>query len=193
MSLKLTPQSNDSDRQCTRCKVTKSVLEFFPSCKSQCKECRRESQKRTANPETKKIGQRRNYLQNREERIESARKWRLENREYYRQWQAKHRRDNLDMYREKSRKNLYKMAPGEYERVLFCQAEGCAICGEGVGEGKQFAVDHDHETGRIRGLLCHRCNLGIGYFRDYPSLLRSAAFYLESAKRGAFPIKQIAG
>ena len=53
------------------------------------------------------------------------------------------------------------------------QASVCVICGDQAG-----TVDHDHKTGKIRGPLCHRCNLGIGHFRDDPELLEFAAMYL---------------
>jgi hypothetical protein len=50
----------------------------------------------------------------------------------------------------------------------------CVICGL-----KAEVVDHDHNSGRIRGALCQRCNMGLGHFRDNPELLRLAALYLE--------------
>jgi hypothetical protein len=53
----------------------------------------------------------------------------------------------------------------------------CVICGE--TQKMQLAIDHDHATGRVRGALCSRCNLGLGHFRDSPQLLRYAALYLE--------------
>lgn len=46
------------------------------------------------------------------------------------------------------------LAPGEYERMLEAQGGGCAICGS-PGKTRRLHVDHDHRTGRIRGLLCH--------------------------------------
>jgi hypothetical protein len=49
----------------------------------------------------------------------------------------------------------------------------CEICGD-VGQ----AVDHDHATGEIRGVLCHACNQGLGKFEDNPDLLIQAAHYL---------------
>lgn len=55
----------------------------------------------------------------------------------------------------------------------------CAICGGTNPSGHRLAVDHDHETRRVRGLLCHACNAGIGKLRDSPDLLRKAIDYLE--------------
>jgi len=46
----------------------------------------------------------------------------------------------------------------------------------------KLLIDHDHETGKIRGLLCHRCNTGLGFFLDNPHFLTNAAFYLEKNK-----------
>lgn len=60
----------------------------------------------------------------------------------------------------------------------------CEICGDlqtGTNRGrvKALAIDHDHETGIFRGLLCDNCNRGLGHFRDNPELLRAAIEYLK--------------
>ena len=61
------------------------------------------------------------------------------------------------------------------------QGDGCAICG-GVNDppGRRLAIDHDHVTGQVRGLLCYRCNSAIGLFKDDVTVLRRAILYLES-------------
>jgi len=62
---------------------------------------------------------------------------------------------------------------------MICdQAGRCAICGTPEQEGKKLAVDHCHSTGKIRDLLCDRCNAGIGYFLEKSELLIAAAEYL---------------
>lgn len=70
----------------------------------------------------------------------------------------------------------------DYNRILEQQGGVCDICGVIPADqngGKSLAVDHDHYTGKVRGLLCHHCNHGLGKFKDSPDLLRNAARYLE--------------
>jgi hypothetical protein len=63
---------------------------------------------------------------------------------------------------------------------MFADQNGCcAICGVHQSEvSKRFSVDHNHSTGKVRGLLCNHCNRGLGHFRDDPMLLEFAAQYL---------------
>ena len=75
----------------------------------------------------------------------------------------------------------------DYERLLAAQGGVCAICGRGetrrhqVGKLMGLSVDHDHRTGRVRGILCSTCNLTLGKFEDDPARFRAAAAYLEEA------------
>lgn len=77
-------------------------------------------------------------------------------------------------------KRKWGMTPEEYENVLVSQGGVCAICGNGsIRDGHHtFHIDHDHETGRIRGLLCYSCNCAIGHFHDDQSLMKLAIEYL---------------
>lgn len=61
----------------------------------------------------------------------------------------------------------------------------CSICHETCVTGQRLSVDHDHATGEIRGLLCRRCNSGIGHFRDRIDLLHRAVEYLEKCQSPA--------
>lgn len=82
--------------------------------------------------------------------------------------------------RERMVKMKYGLDWDEYELLLVCQDHRCAICG-GMPRKHVLAVDHDHQTGEIRGLLCSRCNHKLlGSANDDPNRLRKAADYLES-------------
>jgi hypothetical protein len=90
--------------------------------------------------------------------------------------------------RERNLKARFGMTLEDYEKLLREQGGKCAICeateNNTVGERKDwnFAVDHDHETGKVRGLLCNNCNRGLGLLRDSEELLRKAANYIEQFK-----------
>ena len=77
----------------------------------------------------------------------------------------------------------YELTDDDYNTLLASQDYKCAICRTdkpGGNGGKYFHVDHDHVTGKVRGLLCHKCNTGIGHLNDDPARLIAAANYLES-------------
>lgn len=74
--------------------------------------------------------------------------------------------------------NRYGITLAIYDEMFETQNGCCAICGESCMTGQALSVDHDHKTGEVRGLLCKRCNFGIGYLRDSPELLKAAAEYL---------------
>jgi hypothetical protein len=78
-------------------------------------------------------------------------------------------------------RNLEKAKREELYARLYKQQRGrCAICGRAQKEeGKRLALDHDHQTGKIRGLLCRLCNTGLGSFQDSESRLLKAKRYLE--------------
>lgn len=73
-----------------------------------------------------------------------------------------------------------------YDVLLFQQDNVCAICESDVGHvtkngiKARLAVDHDHQSGKIRGLLCNRCNRGLGYLENF---LQSATEYIERHRR----------
>jgi hypothetical protein len=86
--------------------------------------------------------------------------------------------------RESHLKRLYGLTLEDYESELHNQNHGCAICCQPetyMSKGKiiRLAIDHDHKTGCYRGLLCGRCNKGIGLFQDNIAILKQAIQYLE--------------
>jgi Recombination endonuclease VII. len=78
-------------------------------------------------------------------------------------------------------KHKYKLTPEEYDVMRANQNNSCAICGRSfVGlRPSDICIDHDHRTGKIRGLLCGHHNRGLGLFDDSPEHLRAAADYVE--------------
>jgi Recombination endonuclease VII len=75
----------------------------------------------------------------------------------------------------------YGLTPDEWVALFAGQGNRCAICGVDANGMKRFHVDHDHETGQVRGILCTKCNVGIGALRDDPALVFQAYLYLSRA------------
>jgi len=86
-------------------------------------------------------------------------------------------------------KNNYKKRYGlsiqQKQELIDKQNSKCAICTNQLKDTHDVCVDHNHTTGQIRGILCRKCNLGIGHLQDSQEILKSALKYLKkySAKR----------
>lgn len=87
------------------------------------------------------------------------------------------RKKNPGAYKELT----YGITEEEYQDMLEAQEHTCAICGTDKpgGRHKKFHIDHNHKTGKVRGLLCWPCNAGLGQFKDSYDNLHSALLYLE--------------
>lgn len=72
-------------------------------------------------------------------------------------------------------KERYDMSPEEYQLLSEKQSGRCLICG-----AQATCIDHDHRTGKVRGLLCRACNLAIGLIQDSPARARQMADYLST-------------
>lgn len=73
----------------------------------------------------------------------------------------------------------YGLTPEQMKAMLDAQGQACAVCGHTEKRHKLFPmIDHCHTTGKVRGILCSRCNMAIGLFRDSPELMRKAIEYL---------------
>lgn len=106
---------------------------------------------------------------------------------------AEYRKDNKEAV--SAREKEYKKGKGRpaywkkqgiiltvegYDKMLSEQNGCCGICGEfRLPEQRVLVVDHNHDSGKIRGLLCHPCNMGIGQLKDSIDVLRKAVLYLE--------------
>lgn len=166
-------------KTCSRCQQAKPVEGWYTNpttadgLHSWCRECHADR------------GRERYYRQ----KADST--WAARNREATRVRTAQWRERNPDRVREITRGVHYKRNYGitveDYNRLLESQGGACAICQATetrtmAGKTRRLSVDHDHETGAVRGLLCGGCNSGVGYFRDNPDRLRNAITYLTSRR-----------
>jgi hypothetical protein len=101
-------------------------------------------------------------------------------KEYKRRYYQK----NVARWRQK-RIEKFGITVSDYEAMLRDQNYRCILCGSEEWECRDdvLAIDHDHKTGKVRGLLCNSCNLGLGHFRDNPDLLERAQNYLLDSRR----------
>ncbi len=106
------------------------------------------------------------HAANKEEKKKKADVWRIENPEKVR------------MYVRKKILKEHGLTLADYAQMLEDQDGRCKICGKEPGT-KVLVVDHNHQTGKIRGLLCRRCNMGLGHFEDDLATILKAAAYLE--------------
>lgn len=118
------------------------------------------------------------YEANREKSIANVKQWQQENADrlnaYRREYNA--RPDRKWAMRDAYYRRTYGISAEEFDALLEKQGGVCAIC---VGPDPKH-LDHDHETGAIRGILCVNCNQGLGKFFDDPELLERAAAYLRA-------------
>ena len=86
--------------------------------------------------------------------------------------------------RESDLKRKYGITLKEYTEMLESQGNACATCGtkEPGGRWKSFAVDHDHKTGKVRGMLCKSCNIALGEVQDNLQTLTNMVEYLKRNK-----------
>lgn len=88
--------------------------------------------------------------------------------------------NNKERVKERKLIKKYDLTLSEYKNLLAQQNNKCAICSVDLEtlSLKSIHVDHCHDTERVRGILCHKCNIGLGHFTDDPNLLEKAILYL---------------
>jgi hypothetical protein len=155
-------------------------------------------------PNVKAVNKR-SHQKHRAKRLEGQKKWRDENpevkaasdRRYYennreklKQYQKDYRAKNQQKLRDQHLQRMFGVSIAEFELLLQQQGGGCAICGgkETYGNKKNLNIDHCHKTGRVRGILCSKCNKAIGLLMDDPMLLQLAIAYLQKHNEQDFSI-----
>lgn len=95
-------------------------------------------------------------------------------------WRKENPRKVKAIDRKKYLKDEFNMTSAEYDNLLSSQNYCCKICGVHKDNVKNhLSVDHCHKTGKIRGLLCIKCNSGIGFFNEDKGIINKAIKYLE--------------
>jgi len=144
---------------CTDCGEPKDFSEFSPrkhgknGLNSQCKSCR----------------------------SKDAREYRLENKEKYIENNRNWRKNNPGKYSKRTRGYVlkrYGISEEEYDEIFEKQSGVCAICKD--KPTGTLHIDHDHVTGKVRGLLCHRCNTSMGLMKENKDNLGNMIDYLKS-------------
>lgn len=95
----------------------------------------------------------------------------------YRKTNPEFRKNHRFHTRRWALKTRYGLSVEDFEAMLSRQNGRCAICGQSMNDPM---VDHCHTTGKIRGILCNRCNLGLGRFKDSVELVERALNYLKN-------------
>jgi hypothetical protein len=164
-------------KRCRLCSNEKPLTDFHKNRlnrdghDSRCKSCAAEAQRSYIRDNREKYNkrQRRQRKKNPASAKAAVQKWVSNNKHKLR---ARHLRKS------------YGLPLEVYDEMLKAQNGVCVICrGPGTlqnGKRASLVVDHCHKTGKVRGLLCHNCNVGIGNLRDDPELLRTALAYLEA-------------
>jgi 5-methylcytosine-specific restriction endonuclease McrA len=125
--------------------------------------------------------------ENRAKRAAYHAKYHVEHREEIAAYKAKYYAEHPEKYaayrlahpsQAHHLKRNYGITLDTYNQMLDAQGGRCAICGN-TKDSRNLAVDHNHDTGKVRKLLCQACNKGLGHFGDSPEILREAVAYLE--------------
>lgn len=140
------------------------------------------AKRKAEDPEAFAEDARKRALKHRDRDVEKAqeqfRRW------YYERGGKEHQleRQRTPEYKENARtrdlKRSFDLTPEQYQEMSEAQNGVCAIC-KRPDRKKALAVDHNHETGKVRGLLCNPCNRALGLFQDSADVLTTAADYLK--------------
>lgn len=107
-----------------------------------------------------------------------SQKWRDKHPNYVKLWNRK----NPDKVKNSKIKTRYGITFDQYKQMLISQSYKCAICGNEIRSEKEWCLDHDHNSKKVRAFLCRYCNWGVGCFKDNSFLCRIAAEYLDKWK-----------
>jgi len=157
-------QGNCGMKKCTKCGEEKDLSEFYTNkgnrsgIHSECKMCHLQYKRK--NPST------------------MSSNWKNRNPEKVKEYRKKYEETHREDIRNRRLKYRYGITTEIFDKLKNDQNGRCAICGGLLG----LKVDHNHTTGKVRGLLCNGCNRGLGFFVDNINFLESAIVYLNKNK-----------
>jgi hypothetical protein len=165
-------------KPCNKCGKLKPLSEFYASRgmrdgrRNDCIECNKAAkrERHARNPEPGRV---------------RAREWAAENPERRAAYLAEYRMrpERRRVMRDLYYRRTYGISADDVDEMLDAQNGRCAICGEKAPDRlASMHLDHDHEHGQLRGLLCLSCNQGLGKFRDDPTVLLRAIVYLRQRR-----------
>lgn len=183
-------------KTCNKCGEAKALHQYHANPKTRdgkqhtCKQCTADRQ-------------RTHYRANKELYAEKQRGYRKRNHEAVKANARRYYSDNVEVLKAKKKaayhqnpgkfikqtraahlRERFGITPDQFEEMNKAQGGACAICGSTKSgrKDKRLMIDHCHATGKVRALLCHHCNAGIGYFKDDISKLEAAIAYLRRHK-----------
>ena len=174
-------------KTCTKCGKVKPLEGFYKRRASKdglalvCKECARTRAEKwyADNPERAAATRRKYRAEHKEDAMAHKQKWYADNPERARAESREYYANNKDRHRNNRLQYAYGISLAEYDAMLEAQDGVCALCGKTPEEnGHRLFVDHDHETGRIRGLLCRVCNASLGGLGDTLEAIERVLDYL---------------
>lgn len=177
-------------KRCADCKIEKMLDQFGPTkqqlkfgVRSRCFECERKYKQKWA--ESNPAG--------RANQDAATKRWQLNNREKIRHWNKEYKKrrfqerpEQFRAYERKCRlKRMYKVSPEWYARQCELQGGKCKIC-DGPPDAKGLCIDHCHDTGTVRALLCNGCNTALHKMeRDIGWIRKAEAYLLEFDETGS--------
>lgn len=173
-------------QRCCTCKQTLPLDDFHLSRSGthgragRCKPCVsiKSREWRAANPKRKTETDAAWYRNNTQKAIAQAARWKRKNPDRTAKAEKRYQLKNYMKIREKRLKKKYGIDFAVYDKIMDAQRDACAVCARQFGYGNPPQVDHCHATGAVRGILCNKCNKGLGMFDDSVRVLNSAIAYI---------------
>lgn len=169
------PLSDGGEKKCTMCNIFLPIINFSKDktkphgIRPQCKKCHLSHLK---NMYHNGGGKERQSIRNKHKRKNDV-EWNDKIKKQKSDWN----KTNSGKVKEMNIKSKFIITMDQYHQLFKNQNNKCAICGDIL---KKAHIDHDHNTGEIRGILCSHCNVGLGYFKENKLILESAINYIHN-------------